>query len=74
MEHRSGSVVYCFIQFIFLLFQVEDYPNILKLSCRKLAFASFKDFLKNKKRSGASLPATFSAWLLQKNIYLVIFY
>ena len=31
-------------------------------------------FLKNKKRSGAILPALFSAWFLKKNVSLVIFY
>ena len=34
--------------------------NILKLSCRSLAFTSDKAFLKNKERSAASLPASFS--------------
>ena len=41
--------------------QVEGYRNVLKLSCRPLAFVLYKAFLKkNKKRSGASLPASFS--------------
>ena len=57
---------------LFIVFQVEDYQNILKLICRPLAFTSYKFFL--KKRSGASLPASFWAWLLKKNISLVIFY
>ena len=29
--------------------QVEDYRNILKLSCRPLAFTSYKAFAKSKK-------------------------
>ena len=29
---------------------------------------------KSKKRSGASLPASFSAWFLKKNISVAIFY
>ena len=33
-----------------------------------------KAFLKSKKKSGTSLPASFSAWVLKKNISLVIFY
>ena len=33
-----------------------------------------KAFLKNKKRSTTSLPASFSAWFLKKNISLVIFF
>ena len=32
--------------------------HILKLSCRPPTFTSFKAFLKNKKRSGTSLPVT----------------
>ena len=31
-----------------MVYQVEDYQNILKLSCRALAFKSYKAFLKNK--------------------------
>ena len=31
-------------------------------------------FLKNKKNSGTSLPGSFFAWLLNKNISLVISY
>ena len=34
------------MQFIFIVCQVEVYRNILKLSCRRLAFNSFKFFLK----------------------------
>ena len=34
------------------------YQNILKLSCRPLAFNSYKAFLKYKKRSGTSLPVS----------------
>ena len=47
---------------------------MLKLSCRPLAFTSYKPFLKDKSRSGASLPASFSAWFLKKIISFVIFY
>ena len=44
----------------FMVWQVEDYQNILKLNCRPLVFTSYKAFLKNK-ISGASLSASFSA-------------
>ena len=46
------------MQSAFIVYQVEDYGNTLKLSCRPLAFTSYKAFLKNKKRSGTSLPAS----------------
>ena len=32
-----------------------------KVLCRSLAFNSYKAFLKNKKKPGTSIPATFSA-------------
>ena len=69
-----GSMVYRFIQFVSIACQVEGYENILKLTYRPLAFTLCKAFLKNKKSSGTSFPASFSAWFLKKNIYPVIFY
>ena len=57
IERISGSIVKCFIQFVLIVCQVEGYRNVLKLSCRPLAFTSHKPFLKNKKRSGTNLPA-----------------
>ena len=62
------------IYLVSIVCQVEDYQNILKLSSRPLAFTSFEVFVKSKKRSGTSFPASFSAWLLRKNIFLVTFY
>ena len=44
--------------------------NTLKLNCGKLAFTFCKAFLKNKMRSGTSLPPSFSVWFLKKNICL----
>ena len=63
-----------YIYFVLIVCQVEDYRKWLKLSCRAFTFTSYKAFLKSKKRSGNSLPASFSAWFLKKNIYIVIFY
>ena len=63
-----------FIQFVFIVRQVESYQNILKLSSKQLSFTSYKAFLNNKKRSGTSFPASFSVWFLEKNIFLAIFY
>ena len=73
IEHIFGSIVKRFIQFVFIVCQVEDYRNILKLSRRPLAFTSDKAFLKNKKESRTSLPVSFSALFLKDNISLVIF-
>ena len=38
-----------FMQFVPVVCQVEGYRNMLKLSCRSLAFTSYKASLKNKK-------------------------
>ena len=63
-----------FIKFIFIIGQVKDYRNILKLRCSPTAFTSFKAFLKDKKKCGTCLPVSFSVWFLKKNTSLVIFY
>ena len=52
----------------------EGYRKILKLSCRPLAITSYKAYLKNKKKSGTSLPVSFSARFLKKNIFFSISY
>ena len=41
IEHISGLIVFSFIQFVFIVCQVECYLNICKLSCRALDFTSF---------------------------------
>ena len=46
-------------QFVFILSQVEDYWNILKLNWRQHAFTTYEAFLKNKKSSGISLLASY---------------
>ena len=63
---------------LLLYAQVKLYQNILKPSRWPLAALAFtlnklKKKQKNKKRSGTSLPASFSAWFFKKNIYHVIF-
>ena len=40
IEHISGSIVQSFIQFAFIVLQVEGYRNISKLSRKPLAFTS----------------------------------
>ena len=61
------------IQFVFIVCQFEGYRYILKLSCRPLAFNSYKAFLRSKERSWTSLPASFSAGFLKNYISLNIF-
>ena len=57
---QQSNVLYS----LFLLYvQVEEYRNTLKLSYRPFAFTSYKAFSKNKKMSGTSFLASFSALL-----------
>ena len=44
IELISGSTVLSFMQFDFIVCQVEDYRNVLKLSSRPLVFTSHKAF------------------------------
>ena len=60
--------------YLYCMLSWGRYLEILKPSSRPLAFTSYEAFLKNKKRSGTSITASFSAWLLDKNISLIIFY
>ena len=46
----------------------------VKLRCWPPAFTWYKAILKNKKRSGTNLFASFFTWFLKKNITHVIFY
>ena len=60
-----------FIQFVFTVCQLEGYQNILKLNCWRLAFTLHKTFLKDKKRSGTSLPTTFQHNFWRKKFILL---
>ena len=73
IEHTSGPVVSSFTQLIFIVWQVEGYRNISKLSSRPLALTSYKAFFKNK-GSGTSFSASFWAWFMKKNISVIFYY
>ena len=60
-----------FLEFAFIICQVQGYQNILRLSCKPLAFATYEAFLKNKKKSRTSLSAAFSACFLRKMFLLL---
>ena len=60
------------LQFVFIICQVKDYRIILKLSCSPFVLTLCKAFLKYKKRSGTSLPSSFSAWFLKKCFFFYI--
>ena len=51
----SESIGQSFMQFVFIVCQVEGYRNKLKISCKPLAFTSYQASFNNKKRSGTSL-------------------
>ena len=74
IEDIPGSIFTCFIYFIVIVCQVGDYQNWLKLSWRPPWFISNIAFLKNKKGSRTSHPASFSAWFLKKSICLAILF
>ena len=49
IEHVTWSIHKGFIQFVFIVCQVKGSQNILKLSCRSLAFTSYKSFFEKPK-------------------------
>ena len=55
----------------FIACKVEGSRNMLKLSCRLLAFTSRKAFLKSKEKSEASLPPSFSSWFFISLVYSI---
>ena len=71
---KNQHWAYLWINSLKVLCLVQSYLKMLKLSCIPLALSSYKAFLKNRKKSRTSLHALFSAWILNKNIFLVIFY
>ena len=56
---------------VFMVCQVEDYQNILKLRCRPLSFTSYKAFLKNK-RSGTS-PCLIFCIIFWRKVFLLLY-
>ena len=62
---RICKFVWKFVLFDFIVCSSQG-CNISKLKCRPIAFTSYKACLKNKKRSGNSLPVSFFAWILNK--------
>ena len=57
------------MQFLLLKCQVVGNQNILKLSCKPLAFTFYKAFLKNEKRPRTSLHASFCEWFSKKDCF-----
>ena len=74
IDYISESIVLKFCTVCFYCMVIWGNWNIVKPSCRLLAFTLCSTFLKNKKRPGTSLPASFFVWFLKKNISFVIFY
>ena len=69
---QQAEIVYS----LFLLYvQVYVYQNTLQLRCLRLAFTLYKAFfLKKKKRSRTSLPASFSPCFSKKYSHHVMFW
>ena len=69
MEYISGYTIQSFIRFVFIPCPSRG-RVLLKYIETKVQTTCFylKQNLKNMKRSGTSLHASFSAWFLKKNI------
>ena len=73
IEHISGSTCWKVIQFVFVVCPSHGPPKYIKTKRLTTSFY-LKAFLKNKERSGPSVPASFSAWSLNKHISNITFY
>ena len=72
IEHISGSIFESFIQFVFIVCQVEGFRNILKLSCRAIAFTSYKAFFKETKRGLEILFLSHFLYELWRKLFLLL--
>ena len=70
LDHKSKVLYSLFLSYA----KLRGLSKNMKLSSTPIAFISYKAFLQNKKRSGTSLPASFSIWFVKKNLSIVIFY
>ena len=75
-SQTSISIVSSFILLVFILFQVEDYRNILKLSCGPHASNSYKAFLKKTKRGLKlfSLPHFLHDFWKKMLLFVILYY
>ena len=82
IEHISGSTAGNVFRFFVIICLSPGLPKYIKTYILyqnierfwPLTFTSYKAFIKDKKRSGTSLPTLFYAWFLKTNISLTIFY
>ena len=73
IEQISGSTFWNAVQFVFIVCPRQSPPEYIKIQVLTTSFDLKWSFLKYKKRSGTSLPATFTVWILSK-ISLAILY
>ena len=62
LDHKSKVLYSLFLSYA----KLRGLSKNMKLSSTPIAFISYKAFLQNKKRSGTSLPASFSIWFVKK--------
>ena len=77
IELISGLKLKLSLKFLTLLYCIPSWglSKCIKTKLHTTCFyLIYKAVLKNKKRSATSLPISFSAWILEKNNSLVIFY
>ena len=61
-----------FDSLFFIIYKLEDYWSIMKLSCRPFTLNSYTTFLKNKNRSGKTLCFIFYKIFEKKNCYILL--
>ena len=71
LEHISGSIVSSFIQFVFIVWQVEDNQNTLKLSVDYLFLTHIK-FFKKTKRGLELVSLVHFLWDVWRKLFLVL--
>ena len=59
---------------VFIVYPIQWLPKYLETKVLTNSFCIIQWFLKNKKRSGTSLPVSFSAGFLKKNFFHVTFH
>ena len=73
-KYISGSTVWGFIQFVFIVCPGQGVAKYIEHKCWPLTYTANKAILKSKKWFGTTVPVSFSAWFLKKNVSHNILY
>ena len=69
MENISELTVWNVIDFVFIVCPSWGLPKYIKTKVLTTCFYLMSNFFRNKKRSGTSLPALVSGWVLKKKYF-----